>query len=100
MPTKAGDASHDFVVLTGMIVADPRHDRNLDGEAITALLVSFCTLDEENGWKSACCEVEVLDEIVAPDRKSLYAGARIVVGGEITGVGSVWAKRIVLGEAG
>jgi single-stranded DNA-binding protein len=86
------------VVLTGRIAADPQRDKSRDGEAITALLISFPAPDEGTHWGSACCEVEVLDEIADPHRKSLRGGASIMVAGELTGAGGIWARLIAVGE--
>jgi len=89
----------NHVVLTGLIAAEPQRDRGRDGEPVTALLVSFPAPDESARWGSACCEVEVLDEIAERHRKGLRAGAAILIAGEMTGAGGIWAKLIALGEA-
>src|SRR3954452_9874202 len=89
----------NHVVLDGLIAADPQRDRSRDGAPITVLLVSFLAPDEGTHWGSACCEVEVLDEIADGSRESLRAGASILVAGEITGAGGIWAKLIIPGRS-
>lgn len=88
----------NHVVLTGLIAADPQRDRSRDGEPVTVLLVAFVAPDEEAGG-TACCEVEVLEEIANDHRQKLRAGAAILISGEMTGAGGLWAKVIAVGEA-
>lgn len=88
----------NHVVLTGLITADPQRDRSRDGEPITVLLVSFVAPDEKSGG-TACCEVEVPDELADPRRKHLRAGAAILISGKMTGAGGLWATMISVGEA-
>jgi hypothetical protein len=88
----------NHVVLTGLIAADPQRDRSRDGEPVTVLLVAFVAPDEKAGG-TACCEVEVLDEIADCHRPKLRAGAAILISGGMTGAGGIWAKVIVVGGA-
>lgn len=93
-----GDFEINHVVLSGLIAADPQRDKSRDGDPITVLLISFPAADERSRRGSACCEVEILDEIADRHRESLYAGAPILVSGEVTGAGGIWAKLIGVGE--
>lgn len=98
IPQKKEDLEINHVVLTGLIAADPQRDKSRDGDPITVLLVSFPAADERDRQGSACCEVEVLNEIADPYRESLHAGSPILVSGEMTGAGGIWAKIIAAGE--
>lgn len=95
-----GDFGINHVVLSGLIAADPLRDKSRDGDPITVLLISFPAADERARRGSACCEVEILDEIADHYRESLHAGATIMVSGAVTGAGGIWAKLIGVGEDG
>jgi hypothetical protein len=84
----------NHVVLTGRIAADPQRDRNHDGEPVTVLLVSFIAPDG-----TACCEVEVPDELAEPHRRNLLTGVAVFVSGAMTGPGALWARTFAAGEA-
>jgi hypothetical protein len=71
-------------------------DKSSDGEPITVLLVAFASRDEKSG---GCCEVEVSDELADPRREHLRVGAAILISGEMTGAGGLWATMISVGEA-
>lgn len=86
------------VVLSGLIVEDPQRDKSRDGDPVTVLLVSFAAPDEKVHWGWACCEIEVPDGVAEPQRTKLRVGAPILVSGEMTGVGGVWADLIVTEE--
>lgn len=88
----------NHAVFSGLIVADPQRDKSREGDPITVLLISFPAPDERVHWGSACCEVEVLDEIADEHRDKLRVGAPILVSGELTGAGGIWAKFISPGE--
>lgn len=85
----------NHVVLTGRIFEDPTRDRSCDGEPITVLIVAFTSRDERFG---GCCEVEVPDELADPRRAHLRVGAAILISGEMTGAGGLWATMISVGE--
>lgn len=88
----------NHVVLSGLIAADPLRDQSRDGEPITVLLVAFIAPDEKADG-TACCEVEVLDEIADCHRSKLSPGAAILISGAMTGAGGLWAREIAVGEA-
>lgn len=88
----------NHVVLSGLIAADPLRDQSRDGAPITVLLVAFIAPDEKADG-TACCEVEVLDKIADCHRSKLSPGAAILILGEMTGAGGLWAREIVVGEA-
>ncbi len=92
------DLVMNHVVLTGLIAADPQRDKSRQGEPVTVLLVSFPAPDEESGG-TACCEVEVPDELADRHRKDLRAGAPILISGAMTGASGIWAKMLAVGEA-
>lgn len=89
----------NHIVLTGLIATDPQRDKSSGGEPITALLVSFPVPDGDSSGGSACCEIEVLDEIADQHRERLRPGAPILIAGAMTGAGGIWAKLIIPGEA-
>lgn len=97
-PRERTDIEINHVVLTGLIAADPQRAKSRDGAPVTLLLVSVSQVDERNRRGSARCEIEVLDEIADPQRESLRAGSPILVSGEMTGAGEIWAKLICAGE--
>lgn len=84
----------NHVVLTGRIAADPQRDKSRDGEPVTVLLVSFIAPDG-----TACCEVEVPDELAEPHRRNLLTGVAVFVSGAMTGAGGLWAWTFTAGEA-
>jgi len=88
----------NHVVLTGLITADPQRDKSREGEPVTVLLVAFVAPDEKSGG-TACCEVEVLDELADCHRPKLRAGTPILISGEMTGAGGLWATMLAVGEA-
>lgn len=87
----------NHVVLTGQIAVDPQRDRSRDGEPVTILLVAFIAPDEKADG-TAVCEVEVLDKIADSHRPKLRIGAPVLISGEMTGAGALWAKVIAVGE--
>ena len=87
----------NHVVLTGLITADPQRDKSREGEPVTVLLVAFVAPDEKSGG-TACCEVEILDELADCHRPKLRAGAPILISGEIMGAGGLWATMLAVGE--
>jgi hypothetical protein len=70
-------------------------DKSRDGDPVTVLLVAFDAPDERFRRGSACCEVEVPDELADQQRGQLRAGKRLVVLGQLTGAGGLWATTIV-----
>jgi hypothetical protein len=82
-------------LLSGTIVEEPVRDKSRDGDPVTVVLVAFDAPDEKSRRSSACCEVEVPDEIADPQRQQLRAGRRLVVIGRLTGAGGLWASAIV-----
>jgi single-stranded DNA-binding protein len=91
------DPALNHVVLTGRIVADPQRDKSATGEPITILMVSFLAAsDKARG--SACCEVEVLDEVAEEHREHLRPGVPILISGELSRAGGIWAKLLTAGE--
>lgn len=84
-----------MALLSGTIVEEPLRDRSRDGDPVTVLLVAFTAPDEKARRGAACCEVEVSDEIAAGQRRHLRAGRRLVVLGQLTGAGGLWATAIV-----
>lgn len=93
LPDPGEEANAAF--LSGTIVEEPVRDRSRDGDPVTVVLVAFDAPDEESRRGSACCEVEVPDEIADGQRKQLRAGKRLVVIGRLTGAGGLWATAIV-----
>jgi hypothetical protein len=81
-------------VLSGVISAEPQRDMSCDGDPITVLLVAFTAPDEKTHWSVGCCEVEVLDEIADPHREELRAGESVLVSGQRTGTGGLWATSL------
>lgn len=70
-------------------------DKSRDGDPVTVLLVSFDAPDEKARRAAAVCEIEVPDELAQQQRKHLRAGKRLVVLGQLTGAGGLWAMAIV-----
>ena len=99
-PTSAGvrlpDPSEEanVALLTGTIVEEPLRDKSRDGDPVTVLLLSFDAPDEKARRAVAVCEVEIPDEIADAHRKQLQPGARLVVVGQLTGAGGLWASAI------
>lgn len=85
----------NVALLSGTIVEEPLRDESRDGAPITVLLVSFDAPDEVEGQALAVCEVEVPDEIADEQRGQLRPGGRLVVLGQLTGAGGLWASAIV-----
>lgn len=85
----------NLAIVTGTIVETPVRDKSRDGDPITVLLISFAAPDAKSGRGGACCEVEVPDEIADRQRKELKPGGRLMVFGQMTGAGGLWAKAIV-----
>lgn len=79
-------------LLSGVMVDEPQRDRSPGGEPITVLLLSFPAPDERGGSGSALCEVEVIDEVAERHREQLRVGASVLVVGELTGTGGLWAS--------
>ena len=89
------DEEANAALLSGTIVEEPLRDQSRDGDPITVLLVAFDAPDEKSRRGSACCEVEVPDELADQQRSQLRAGKRLVVLGQLTGAGGLWATTIV-----
>jgi hypothetical protein len=79
-------------VLSGVMVEEPQRDKSRDGDPITVLLIAFAAPDERARSGSACCEVEVLDEIADRYRRQLRLGSTVLVVGELIGAGGLWAN--------
>jgi hypothetical protein len=88
------DEEANVALITGTIVEDPLRDKSRDGDPVTVLLMSFDAPDEKARPAQAVCEVEVPDEIADRHRAHLRPGARLVVVGQLTGAGGVWATAI------
>lgn len=84
----------NVALLSGTIVEEPLRDKSRDGDPVTVLLVSFDAPDEKARRGSACCEIEIPDEIADQQRKQLRPGKRLVVLGRLTGAGGLWATAI------
>lgn len=82
-------------ILSGTMIDEPQRGRSRDGDPITVLLVSFPAPDERACSGSALCEVEVVDEIADRHRRQLRPGATVLVVGELTGAGGLWATFLV-----
>jgi hypothetical protein len=89
------DEEANVALLSGVIIEDPVQDKSRDGEPVTVLLVAFDAPDEKARRATACCEVEVPDDIADQQRGQLRAGRRLVVLGQLTGAGGLWATAIV-----
>jgi primosomal replication protein N len=85
----------NVAVLSGILVEEPVRDLSRDGDPITVLLMSFTAPDEKARQAATCCEVEVLDEIAKGQQKRLRPGGRLIVFGQLTGAGGLWATAIV-----
>jgi hypothetical protein len=94
---ESGDAELEInrAVLSGVIAAEPQRDQSRDGDPITVLLVSFTAPDQRSHHAAACCEIEILDKLADPHRRSLKAGMRVAVVGQLTGAGGLWASHII-----
>lgn len=88
------DEEANVALLTGTIVEEPLREKSRDGDPVTVLLLSFDAPDEKARRAVAVCEVEVPDEIADAHRKQLRPGARLVVVGQLTGAGGLWANSI------
>jgi hypothetical protein len=89
----------NVALLSGTIVEEPLRDKSRDGDPVTVLLVAFDAPDERSRRGSACCEVELPDELADQQRDQLRAGRRLVVLGQLTGAGGLWATTIVTRRA-
>ena len=89
------DEEANVALLSGTIVEEPLRDKSRDGDPVTVLLVAFTAPDEKASRGSACCEVEVSDEVAGTQRKQLSAGRRLVVLGQLTGGGGLCATAIL-----
>jgi hypothetical protein len=89
------DEEANVALLSGTIVEEPLRDKSRDGDPVTVLLVSFDAPDEKARRALAVCEVEVPDEIADEQREQLQLGGRLVVLGQLTGAGGLWATAIV-----
>lgn len=78
-------------VISGVMIDEPQLDRSRDGDPITVVLISFPAPDERAGAGSAQCEVEIRDELADRHREQLRLGATVLVVGELTGAGGLWA---------
>jgi hypothetical protein len=85
----------NVALLSGTIAEEPLRDRSRDGDTVTVLLLAFPAPDEKVRQGSACCEVEVSDEVAGGRRNHLCIGRRLVVLGRLTGAGGLWASAIV-----
>jgi hypothetical protein len=85
----------NLAIVTGTIVENPVRDNSRDGDPVTVLLISFAAPDVREGRGAACCEVEVPDAVADRHRKRLKPGGRLMVFGQMTGAGGLWAKAIV-----
>ena len=84
----------NVAILSGTIVEEPLRDKSRDGDPVTVLLVSFEAPDEKARRAAAVSEIEVPDEIAEKQRARLRQGGRIVVLGQLTGAGGIWATAI------
>lgn len=89
----------NVVLLSGTIVDEPVRDKSRDGDPVTVLLMSFDAPDEKARRAVAVCEIEVPEELAEQQRKQLRAGRRLVVLGQLTGAGGLWATAIVTRQA-
>ena len=89
------DEEANVALLSGSIVEEPLRDKSRDGDPVTVLLVAFTAPDEKARRGSACCEVEVSDEVAGDQRERLRVGRRLVVLGQLTGAGGLWATAIL-----
>lgn len=89
------DEEANVALLSGTIVEDPVRDKSRDNDPVTVLLVAFDAPDEKARRATACCEVEVPDEIADQQRRQLRPGRRLVVLGQLTGAGGLWATAIL-----
>jgi hypothetical protein len=89
----------NVALLSGTIVEEPVRDKSRDGDPITVLLIAFDAPDEKARRAAACCEVEIPDEIAERQRGRLRAGRRLVVLGQLTGAGGLWATAILTRES-
>ena len=97
LPEPAEDTN--VVIVSGVVVEQPVQDMSRDGDPVTVLLISFTAPDEKARRAAACCEVEVLDQVAERERKHLRPGCRVVVFGQLTGAGGLWAKAIVTAKS-
>lgn len=93
------DEETNVALLSGTIVEEPLEDKSRDGDPVTVLLMSFDAPDEKARQAVAVCEVEIPEEIANLQRKQLRAGKRLVVLGQLTGAGGLWAKAIATGRS-
>jgi hypothetical protein len=93
------DEEANLAIVSGVIVEEPVKGRSRDGDPITVLLMAFTAPDKKSRRGAACCEVEIPESIATRQRKQLRAGGRLVVMGQLTGAGGIWATAIVTGES-
>lgn len=82
-------------LLSGVLINEPQRDQSRDGDPTTVFLISFAAPDQSSGSGSAFCEVEVVDTIADRHRRQLRLGATVLVVGELTGPGGLWADFLV-----
>ena len=85
------------VYLSGILAADPLHDRARDGAPMLLLLIAFPApdaLDTEERPATASCEVEVPKAVVEKYGTTLTAGDSVFVTGKLSGGGGVLATEV------
>lgn len=90
-----GDDVINRAILSGQIVEEPLQDRSRDGDPVTVLLISFAAPDERSPHGSCCCEIEIPEPVADSLRGRLRPGRRILVLGQFTGAGGIWANSIL-----
>lgn len=91
-----GEVNH--VLLSGVVVGEPQVRRSSEGRPFTALMVGFRAPDAapEEGWPSACCEVEVPEGKWPRQSGAIHAGATVLVTGRLGGgAGGVVATHVI-----
>lgn len=89
----------NVALLSGTIVEDPVRDKSRDGDPVTVFLLAFTAPDERVRRGTACCEVEVSDEVAGDQRRHLRAGTRLILVGQLTGAGGLWATAVATSRA-
>ena len=80
------------------MVEEPQERRSPEGQPFTALLVGFRApgARPEEGWPSACCEVEVPERAWLRQPGPIHTGATVLVAGRLGGgAGGVVATLVV-----
>lgn len=85
------------VLLSGVIAGNPEPGRTRGGDATSILLVCFREPGENHHWGASSAKVEVLDQLLARQRRDLRPGATCFIAGELMGSGLVWANLLTLG---